>query len=279
MESYKKKTALFLMSQAVSLFGSSLVQYAIIWYITLKTQSGIMMTISTLCAFVPQVLISLFAGVWADKYNKKMLIILSDGMIACFTLLIAILFMCGIDAMWLLFLVLAVRSFGSGVQTPTTSAFIPELVPEKSLMKVNGINSTIQSIMLILSPAVSGALLSMVDLQYLFFIDVITAIIGISIFSFVKTNYKKKEETKKVKYFAEIKEGMVYTKNHKLVSRMLLYLVMFNLLMTPLAVLNPLMVTRTFGAEAWYLTLNEIIFFVGHKEQIEPENNTEVMEP
>lgn len=261
-KSWKQKTGLFLSSQAISLFGSSLVQYAIIWYITLETKSGVMTTVATLCGFIPQVLISLFAGVWADKYNKKMLIILADASIACSTLVIAVLFLTGIDSMWLLFLVLVIRSFGSGIQTPTTTAFIPEIVPEERLMRVNGVNSTIQSIMLILSPAASGALLANVDLGYIFFIDVVTAAIGIFIFSFVRVNYQKKVK-EKVDYFASIKEGVSYTRNHKLVSRLMVYLVLANVLIAPLAILTPLMVTRSFGADPWYLTLNEMVFFVG----------------
>ena len=66
-----RRVILFLSGQTVSLFGSALVQYAITWHITLTTQSGVMMTIATLCGFLPQVVISLFAGVWADRYNKK----------------------------------------------------------------------------------------------------------------------------------------------------------------------------------------------------------------
>ncbi len=260
---WKQKTGLFLSSQAISLFGSSLVQYAIIWYITLQTQSGVMTTLATLCGFIPQVLISLFAGVWADKYNKKMLIILSDGAIACATLIIAVLFLSGLNSMWLLFLVLVIRSFGSGIQTPTTTSFIPELVPENKLMRVNGLNSTIQSIMLILSPAASGALLSNVAREYIFFDDVITAVIGISVFSFVKVEPRKKKE-EKVDYFGSIKEGILYTKNHKLVSRLMIYLVLSNILIAPLAILTPLMVTRSFGADPWFLTLNEMVFFVGN---------------
>lgn len=260
---WKQKTGLFLSSQAISLFGSSLVQYAIIWYITLQTQSGVMTTLATLCGFIPQVLISLFAGVWADKYNKKMLIILSDGAIACATLIIAVLFLSGLNSMWLLFLVLVIRSFGSGIQTPTTTSFIPEIVPENKLMRVNGLNSTIQSIMLILSPAASGALLSNVALEYIFFVDVITAVIGISVFSFVKVEPRKKKE-EKVDYFGSIIEGILYTKNHKLVSRLMIYLVLSNILIAPLAILTPLMVTRSFGADPWFLTLNEMVFFVGN---------------
>lgn len=260
---WKKQVSLFLTSQAISLFGSSLVQYAIIWYITLQTQSGVMTTIATLCGFIPQVLISLFAGVWADRYNKKLLIILADGAIALSTLIIAVMFLLGFDAMWLLFLVLAIRSFGSGIQTPTTTSFIPEIAPENSLMRINGVNTTIQSIMLILSPAASGALLANVNLEYIFFIDVITAIIGISILAFVKVEKKRRAEGK-VEYLASIKEGVLYTKNHKLVSRMFIYLVLSNILVAPLAIMTPLMVTRSFGAEPWYLTLNEVVFFIGN---------------
>lgn len=262
-KSWQQKTGLFLTSQAISLFGSSLVQYAIIWYITLETKSGMMTTIATLCGFIPQVLISLFAGVWADKYNKKMLIILADGAIACATLIIAVLFLLDISAMWLLLLVLAIRSLGSGIQTPTTISFIPEIVPEEKLMRVNGINSTIQSVMLILSPAASGALLSNVALEYIFFIDVITAVMGICIFSGVKVPYEKKAAGK-MDYFGAIKEGIQYTKNHRLVSRLMIYLMLANILMAPLAILTPLMVTRTFGADPWYLTLNEVVFFAGN---------------
>ncbi len=82
---WKKKIILFLTSQTLSLFGSSLVQYAISWYITLKTQSGVMMTISIICGFLPIFFLSPFAGVWADRYNRKTLIMLADAMIAVAT--------------------------------------------------------------------------------------------------------------------------------------------------------------------------------------------------
>lgn len=79
---WKKNIVLFIVSQTISLFGSSLVQYAIMWYITLKTQSGIMMTVYIICGFLPTFFLSPFAGVWADRYNRKLLIILSDSIIA-----------------------------------------------------------------------------------------------------------------------------------------------------------------------------------------------------
>ncbi|PKM53275.1 MAG: hypothetical protein CVV00_13140, partial [Firmicutes bacterium HGW-Firmicutes-5] len=125
-----RKTVLFLLSQSFSLFGSALVQFAIIWHITLTTQSGVMMTISTVFAFLPQLVISLFAGVWADRYNRKTLMILSDFLIASATLVLAILFYMGYGSLWALFIASGIRSLGAGIQTPAVNAFLPQIVPK-----------------------------------------------------------------------------------------------------------------------------------------------------
>ena len=81
-ENWKRNIILFLSSQTISLFGSSLVQYAIMWHITLTTESGMMMTLFIICGFIPTFILSPVAGVWADRYNRKILIILADGLIA-----------------------------------------------------------------------------------------------------------------------------------------------------------------------------------------------------
>ena len=73
---WKRKTVLFLISQCITLFGSMIVQMSIIWYVTLKTSSGGWVAAFTICSYLPQFLISFFAGVWADRYSHKKLIIL-----------------------------------------------------------------------------------------------------------------------------------------------------------------------------------------------------------
>lgn len=87
-----KKIALFLISQNVSLFGSAVVGFSIIWYITLETSSGLWLTLATVCAMFPQVVVSLWGGVWADRHNRKYLIMLGDSFIALATLGLAIAF-------------------------------------------------------------------------------------------------------------------------------------------------------------------------------------------
>ncbi len=263
--SWKKNIILFLTSQTISLLGSSLVQYAIIWYITLNTQSGIMMTLSIICGFVPTFFLSPFAGVWADRYNRKRLIIISDSFIALATLVMAILFMSGYDSMWLLFVVLAIRALGTAVQTPTVGAFIPQIVPQENLTKVNGINGSIQSLVMLASPMISGALMSVTTIKVIFFIDVVTAIIGVLVlllFLHVPVHAKAVDK-RSVGYFKDFHEGLIYTKNHSYLKTFFIFVALFLILAAPASFLTPLQVTRTFGNDVWRLTAVEIVFSVG----------------
>ena len=156
-------------SQGLSLFGSMLVQYAIIWHITLTTQSGLILTIATIAGFLPQIVISLFAGVWADRYPRKRLIIFADALTAVSTLILAVLFLMGYGEIWLLVLVSAIRAVGAGIQTPAVSAFLPQIVPTDRLIQVNSINGTLQPFIMIAAPLVSGGLLSLARLEAIFF--------------------------------------------------------------------------------------------------------------
>lgn len=260
---WKSSITRFLFAQTVSLLGSSIVQYAIIWYITLSTSSGVMLTISTLCGFVPQVFISLFAGVWIDRYDRKKLIMLSDAVIAVSTLLLAVAFWLGHTYIWLLFVVLAIRSAGTGIQTPAVNAIIPQIVPQEQLMKINGIYSTLTSIMLFLSPVISGLILSLSTLETTLFIDVITAIIGVGITSTVYVQSNEKKGLKISSSFDEIKEGYLYLMKNTFVKRLLVYQIMILFLLSPSAFLTPLLVNRIFGTEVWRLTASEMTYSLG----------------
>jgi DHA3 family macrolide efflux protein-like MFS transporter len=262
---WKRNIILFLASQNISLFGSMLVQYAITWHITLKTQSGIMMTIAIICGFLPTFFLSPFAGVWADRYNRKMLIILSDSVIAIATLILAILFMMGYDAVWLLFVASAIRALGSGIQTPAIGAILPQLVPEDKLTKVNATNSSIQSFVMLVSPILSGALLTMATIEAIFFIDVITAAIAVSIlllFLYVPAHAKALNKST-ISYFGDMRAGFAYINNHNYVKTFCLFDAIFFILAAPAAFLTPLQVTRSFGDDVWRLTAIEITFSVG----------------
>lgn len=260
---WKKDIALFLSAQTVTLLGSSIVQYAIIWYITLTTSSGLMITISTLCGFLPQLIISLFAGVWVDRYNRKYVSMISDAAITLVTLLLAVSFILGYKPLWLIFAVLAVRSFGTGIQTPTVNAIIPQLVPKDRLIKINGINSTLSSLNMLIAPAASGVLYAYFSIEKIFFADVITATIGLVLMSMLKITKLTNDNLDGQSTIKAIGEGFRYLRQNPFIRYLIMFLIVMMILISPAAFMTPLMVSRSFGPEAWRLAINEMAFSSG----------------
>ena len=140
----------------------------------------------TVCSFLPQTLISFVSGAWADRHSKKMLIIVSDAAIALSTLALFLLLpRIQDDTAVLAALLVAsfVRSVGAGVQMPAVGAMTPELVPEEHLMRANGVNATLQSVIQFASPAAAGAILSLGSLRMSLLVDLATAVAGIGLLS------------------------------------------------------------------------------------------------
>ena len=260
---WKRGAFRFLSAQTVSLFGSSLAQYAIVWYITLTTASGQMLTLSTLCGFLPQICISLLAGVWLDRFDRKRLILLSDAAIALATLALALAFLSGRRSLPLLLCVLAVRSAGTGLQTPAVNAILPQLVPAPHLMRVAGLQSTLSSLTMLLSPAASGAVLSVFPLEAALFIDVATAILGVSITAAVAIPPYETQAGPMASPLRQLREGFAYLRTTPFVRRLLLLQLAGLFLITPAAFLTPLLVSRSFGPEPWRLAASEMTYSLG----------------
>lgn len=268
--SWKKNIAVFLSSQTLSLFGSSLVQYALMWHITLETKSGLMMTLYIVCGFLPTFFLSPFAGVWADRYDRKKLIILADALIALVTLALAIVFLSGNKSIPLLFLAAGIRAFGSAIQQPAVGAMLPQMVPQESLTRINGINGSIQSALSLVSPIASGALLGLAGIEFIFFIDVATAALAIALLAgFLKVKpHAKALESKTLpgggfSYFKDMADGFRYIREHRFLVGYFIYVGLFLWMITPAAFLTPLQTTRRFGEEVWRLTALEILFSAG----------------
>lgn len=264
---WRGKTTAFLAGQGISLFGSQIVQMAIIWHVALETSSGSWVTVLTLAAFLPQMIMSLFAGVWADRYNRKSIILIADAAIAATTLLLAVLMMSdnmGAAVLPAIIIASAIRSLGSGIQTPAVNAMIPQLVPEDKLMRVNGINGSIQSFVQFVSPIAAGALMPVGPIHNIMFIDAATAVIGIGILALIKTpKHQPTERTEPTSVFKEMKEGFAFTWNHRFLRRLLATYGAYIFLCVPSGFLTALMIGRTFGDNVLLLTINETVGFAG----------------
>lgn len=262
---WKRRTILFLICQCITLFGSTLVQMAIVWFVTLKTSSGAWVAAFTVCSYLPQFLISFIGGVWADRHNRKALIIGADVCIAAVTLaMVLVMPHISDDSVLLsgLLIMSVIRSAGAGVQTPAVNAVIPQLVPEDQLMRFNGINAAMQSLVQFAAPAAAGALLTVSTLGTTLLIDIITAIIGVGLLVFIAIpkNVSRAETTS---VMADMKIGIKYAFSDKLIGKLLLVYGLFIFLCVPAGFLSQLLVSRVYGDTYWYLTAVELIGFGG----------------
>ena len=262
---WKSQAMLFLISQCITLFGSTLVQMAIVWYVTIQTSSGVWVAAFTVCSYLPQFLISFVAGVWADRHSRKKLIIGADSLIALVTFLMVLVIPHITDKTVVLggLLVMSViRSFGAGIQTPAVNAVIPQLVPEDQIMRFNGINATMQSVVQFAAPAAAGVLLTINTLSSTLIIDTATAIVGIGLLSAVIVP-KQAIQNKETSVFIDMKIGIKYTLSDKLIGKVLTVYGLFIFLCVPAGFLSQLFVSRVYGETYWYLTAVELAGFIG----------------
>ena len=256
---WQTQITVFLISQNISLFGSSVVGFAILWHITRETSSGFWLMLATICSLVPQVLISLFGGVWADRYNRKYLIMLADGFTALATLVLAVLFLCGFRRIELVLTASITRNLGVGVQNPAVNAIYPQLVPEEQLTRIQGINQTTGSALALLSPAIGGLLLGTAGIVSAFFVDVVTATLAILVISRIHVERPPETDTLK-SVWKDINNGFSYIFGYAQLRRLIVCIMFCFLLITPAFTLTPLMIGRSFGNEVWRLTVHEIVW-------------------
>ncbi len=264
---WKKRAAVFLFGQGVSLFGSQIVQMAVIWHVAMQTSSGMWVTILTLSSFLPHMLISPIAGVWADRYNRKTIMIVADGGIAATTLLLALFLMSkgsGTDILPHLVVVSAIRSLFGGIHLPAMNASIPQIVPEEKLARINGYNSTIQSIVQFVSPIAAGAIMAVGPIHIILLIDVATAVIGVGILALLKIpKYEPAPRTQKTSALAEMRAGFRFTWNNRFLRKLFATYGLYIFLSVPSGFLTVLMIERTFGDNIMMLTINEAVWFAG----------------
>jgi DHA3 family macrolide efflux protein-like MFS transporter len=260
---WKRNVTLFLTGQTVSLFGSMIVQYAVMWWVTFETRSGLAVALYAVAAFLPQGVVSIFGGVIADRMNRRVLVMVADGSIAIATLVLAVLMMNGITDLWVILLAVGVRSVGAGFQSPAVQAMIPQIVPPEQLMRINGFFQTIQSAMALLAPAAAGAVFGIFGTVPVFFIDVVTAAIGIGFLAFVSVPTLASLADKTSSYREDLAEGFRFIWNNRVVRWLLgVFAIVFLLSVAP-SFITPLMVARSFGSEVWMVTVLELAFSVG----------------
>ncbi|WP_125764417.1 MFS transporter [Levilactobacillus mulengensis] len=260
---WRRNIYLFLTSQFLSGITSMVVQYAIIWYLTKQTGSATVLSLATLLGMLPMVLLSPFVGPFVDRLNKKALLIVPDIVAAVFAIILSIAgTLQSTFPLWLIFISLLVRSIAQTFQMPTIQSILPTMVPTDELTRINGQLGMVQSANMIISPALGAFLFAIVPMNFLILIDVLGAIIGISLLTFVQIPEHPVID-EKVHVLADAKFGLMKLRNTRGLWAITMIGATFTLMFMPAASLYPLMTMGYFHGTVGQAGLIEVIYSVG----------------
>src|SRR5688500_14231146 len=243
--------------QALSLLGSQLVQFAIIWYLTESTQSATTLAFASMMGLLPQVLLSPFIGTWVDRGNRRLILIAADATVAIATLTLAVLFALGAIQVWHIYVALFIRAVAGGFHQSAFGASIVLLVPREQLARVQGFNQALYGGLNIISAPLGAFLLSVLPMQGILGIDVGTALFAVAILLFVQIPQPEGRAQALATFWQDFRAGFLYMISWRGLVILLGLVMVVNFFFSATEPLTPLLITNHFRGDArqlgWWL--------------------------
>lgn len=261
---WEKNFLTIAIGQTISLIGSSAVQFALIWWLASETDSPMMMAFSGLLAFLPQLILGPFAGVWIDRLKRKHVVIAADLFIGFAAVLFALYFLVGTPPYWAACVILGVRSVGNVFHTPAISAIVPMLVPRDKLIKANGWNQFMQSGAFMLGPVLGALMYAALPLPIILLSDFVGAVIASLCVAVVKIpELPASSKAEAPHFWGEMKEGLSIFLQDKKLFAMTLTSTACMIFFLPLASYYPLMASSYFNLSAFHGSIVELFYASG----------------
>jgi len=242
--------------QNLSWIGSAVAQFGLVWWVTEKTGSATVLAVATLISMLPGVVLGPLVGALIDRWNRRIVMLVADGIIALVSLWLAYLFWTGSMEIWHLYVVMFIRAIGGTFHWPANQASISLMVPKEHLPRIAGLNQTIGGAVNIISPPVGAFLLQIMPLHWIMMIDVITAIFSILplLFIIIPQPEKLPAATSAVSavsaIWGDIKGGFRYIWDWRGLFWLLIIAMLINFFVNPAMSLVPILVTRHFQGAA-----------------------------
>lgn len=253
--------------QALSLFGSQVVQFALVWWLTQTTGSATVLATASLMAMLPQVFIGPLAGVVVDRFSRRRVMILADGFQAATVAGLAVLFWTGTVEVWHVYLLMFLRSAAQGFHWPAMQASTSLMVPEAHLARIQGLNQTLFGLMNIVSAPLGALLVAALPIGSVMLIDISTALIAVTALLFIVVPQPPRAESLAGEaapgMLADLRAGFRYVWCWPGLMMILVMATLINLLLTPSSALQPILVTRHFGGGALQLAWLESAWGLG----------------
>ena len=259
MENWKKTFGIIWSGQLASILSSSVVGYAILFWMSIETGSAEVLALTTKTKKQPQTQLGPVVGVYVDRWDRKRTMILADSFIAFCTLILAVLFWFDVAQMWHIYILLACRSVGSAFHTPSMQASVPLLAPEAQLTRVAGVNQIINSLSNIIGPALGAVLISFTGIGNILLLDVAGAIIACTSLLFVHIPNPVRS-TLKPNLWREFREGFSAITAVPGMAWLFTLTILVLFFIMPVGVMFPLMPLQHFGGGAFEMSLIEIVW-------------------
>jgi DHA3 family macrolide efflux protein-like MFS transporter len=251
--------------QALSIVGSQLVQFALIWYLTVETGSATVLATASLVATLPSVILGPFVGTLVDRWNRRWIMILADGVVALATVGLAVLFALDAVAVWQIYAVMLVRSLAGSFHGNAMSASTSLMVPVEHLTRIQGLNQMLNGGLNVISAPLGALLLGLLPLQGILAIDVTTALIAILPLFFIKIPQpeRREQQAAQANVWQDFQAGFRYILGWPGLLIVSLMTIGINFTIIPAFSLLPLMVREYFGGNAVHLSWVESAMGIG----------------
>ena len=235
--------------QAVSLVGSHLVRFALVWWLTEVTGSAVALATATTMFTLPSIFIGPFAGVLIDRLPRKWVLIVSDGSVALFTALLSLLFWLDVAQPWHVFAIMFLRAVGDSFQSPAMMSTTPLMVPKDQYQRVAGMNATLFGITAFAVPPLGAALLGLLGVRGILPLDVITAIAALLPLVFIPIPQPEATPAQQkgvAGVLRDLGEGLRYIWDWRGMRWFMITTLLWGVFMTPIFSFQPLLVTEYF---------------------------------
>ena len=261
---WKQKFAVLWVGQALSILTSMLSQYALIWYLTDLTGSSTVLSLATMAALLPQGILSLFTGAFADRFDRRTIMIAADGAIGAISLVLALMAWRAPLTPGPILLVAALRSVGGAFHAPCLQAVTPLIAPPEALTRCAGWSQGIQTVSMLLSPALAAALYAAIPLHWIILLDTLGAVFAICGLLLARLPALKVGDAgQKLRLWQDTREGFAVLRSHRWLWQLCLICALFSVAFMPVSALFPLMSMQYFGREAAAAALGETAVSVG----------------
>lgn len=248
--------------QALSLVGSALTQFVLLWWITQTTGSATALATAGIAALLPQAIFSPIGGVFADRWSRRLIMIIADTITALCMLVLIGLFAAGNIQLWQIYTLMFVRSTMQAFQSPAATASTAMLVPPEWLPRVAGFNQALQGIMTIAAAPLGALALAFLPTQGALLIDVVTAVLGMLPLLFFRIPQKRAIATAS-SMMTELQAGVRYVFAQRGLALLLGLLGLIVMTILPMFSLTPLLVKEHFAGNVNTVALMEGLSGVG----------------